>query len=174
MVISTLLEGWRRKQPNALGMGILSIALAILSIESWFDGFSGIVGDLYGSLGIVLLILLVCTIPMKGERWSVMLAINAHLLLILGLIMSGLSLLIPIFLVILSTSVWVTGILQLRKSLRAWGLADLAMAILFSVVFYGEIIFQPQTLLLGLSIIALELGIISWLGLRNEDNMVKG
>ena len=88
--------------------------------------------------------------------------------------MSGLSLLIPIFLVILSTSVWVTGILQLRKSLRAWGLADLAMAILFSVVFYGEIIFQPQTLLLGLSIIALELGIISWLGLRNEDNMVKG
>lgn len=173
VVISTLMEGWRRNQPNAVGMGILCIALAILSIESWFDGFSGIVGGLYGSLGIVLLILLVCTIPMKGERWSVMLAINAHVLLILGLIASGLSLLIPMFLVILSTTVWVTGILQLRKSLRAWGLADLVMAILFSVVFYGGVIFQPQILLVGLSIIAIELGIVSWLGLKNEENMVK-
>ena len=77
------------------------------------------------------------------------------------------------FLVILSTTVWVTGILQLRKSLRAWGLADLVMAILFSVVFYGGVIFQPQILLVGLSIIAIELGIISWLGLKNEENMVK-
>ena len=77
------------------------------------------------------------------------------------------------FLVILSTTVWVTGILQLRKSLRAWGLADLVMAILFSVVFYGGVIFQPQILLVGLSIIAIELGIVSWLGLKNEENMVK-
>jgi len=173
VIISTLMEGWRRSQPNAVGMGILCIALAILSIESWFDGFSGIVGGLYSSLGIVLLVLLVCTIPMKGERWSVMLAINAHVLLILGLIASGLSLLIPMFLVVLSTTVWVTGIVQLRKSLRAWGLADLVMAILFSVVFYGGVIFQPQILLVGLSIIAIELGIISWLGLKNEENMVK-
>ena len=102
-----------------------------------------------------------------------MLAINAHVLLILGLIASGLSLLIPMFLVVLSTTVWVTGIVQLRKSLRAWGLADLVMAILFSVVFYGGVIFQPQILLVGLSIIAIELGIISWLGLKNEENMVK-
>ena len=77
------------------------------------------------------------------------------------------------FLVVLSTTVWVTGIVQLRKSLRAWGLADLVMAILFSVVFYGGVIFQPQILLVGLSIIAIELGIISWLGLKNEENMVK-
>ena len=173
VIISTLMEGWRRSQPNAVGMGILCIALAILSIESWFDGFSGIVGGLYGSLGVVLLVLLVCTIPMKGERWSVMLAINAHVLLILGLIASGLSLLIPMFLVVLSTTVWVTGIVQLRKSLRAWGLADLVMAILFSVVFYGGVIFQPQILLVGLSIIAIELGVVSWLGLKNEENMVK-
>ena len=102
-----------------------------------------------------------------------MLAINAHVLLILGLIASGLSLLIPMFLVVLSTTVWVTGILQLRKSLRAWGLADLVMAILFSVVFYGGVIFQPQILLVGLSIIAIELGVVSWLGLKNEENMVK-
>ena len=66
-----------------------------------------------------------------------------------------------------------TGILQLRKSLRAWGLADLVMAILFSVVFYGGVIFQPQILLVGLSIIAIELGVVSWLGLKNEENMVK-
>ena len=83
------------------------------------------------------MILLVCTIPMNGERWSMMLAVNSHVLLISGLLISGLSMLIPIFLIILSTTVWVTGILQLRKSMRAWGLVDLLCAVLFSIVFYG-------------------------------------
>ena len=155
-------------------MGVLSIALAIVSIESWFEGFTGIVGDLYSILGMALVILLVCTIPMNGERWSMMLAVNSHVLLISGLLISGLSMLIPIFLIILSTTVWVTGILQLRKSMRAWGLMDLFAAILFSIVFYGGVIFQPQILLIRLSVVALELGIVSWLGLRNEESMVNG
>ncbi len=172
VIITTLRNGWARNQSNAVGMGILSVALAIVSIESWFEGFTGIVGDLYSILGVALVILLVCTIPMNGERWSMMLAVNSHVLLILGLIISGSSALIPIFLMILSTSVWVTGILQLRKSMRAWGLADLSAAILFSIVFYGGVIFQAQILLIGLSVIALELGIVSWLGLRNEESMV--
>ncbi len=174
VIVSTVRNGWRRNQPNAVGLGVLSIAMTVLSVESWAEYSSGMVGGLYVSLGIVLLILLICTIPMKGERWSVMLAVNAHIILIIGLFSSGLSVLIPVFLVILSTIVWVTGILQLRKSLRAWGLADLVMAILCSVVFYGGIVFQPQSLLIGLSIVAVELGIISWLGLRNEDELVKG
>tara|TARA_Y100000768_G_scaffold252279_1_gene191676 strand:- start:264 stop:2354 length:2091 start_codon:yes stop_codon:yes gene_type:complete len=174
VIVTTLKSGWARNQSNAVGMGVLSIALAVVSIESWFEGFSGIVGDLYSILGMTLLILLACTIPMKGERWSMMLAVNSHVLLILGLLISGLSVLIPIFLIILSTTVWVTGILQLRKSMRAWGLVDLVAAILFSIVFYGGVIFQPQIFLIGLSIVALELGIVSWLGLRNEDSMVNG
>jgi len=173
VIVSTVRNGWRRNQPNAVGLGVLSIAMTVLSVESWVEYSSGMVGGLYVSLGIVLLILLICTIPMKGERWSVMLAVNAHIILIIGLISSGLSVLIPVFLVILSTIVWVTGILQLRKSLRAWGLADLVMAILCSVVFYGGVVFQSQSLLIGLSIVAVELGIISWLGLRNEDELVK-
>ena len=111
---------------------------------------------------------------MNGERWSMMLAVNSHVLLISGLLISGLSMLIPIFLIILSTTVWVTGILQLRKSMRAWGLVDLIAAILFSIVFYGGVIFLPQILLIGLSVVALELGIVSWLGLRNEEPMVNG
>jgi len=174
VIITTLRSGWARNQSNAVGMGVLSIALAIVSIESWFEGFTGIVGDLYSILGMALVILLVCTIPMNGERWSMMLAVNSHVLLISGLLISGLSMLIPIFLIILSTTVWVTGILQLRKSMRAWGLVDLFAAILFSIVFYGGVIFQPQILLIGLSVVALELGIVSWLGLRNEESMVNG
>ena len=133
VIITTLRSGWARNQSNAVGMGVLSIALAIVSIESWFEGFTGIVGDLYSILGLALVILLVCTIPMNGERWSMMLAVNSHVLLISGLLISGLSMLIPIFLIILSTTVWVTGILQLRKSMRAWGLVDL-----FVMQFYSQ------------------------------------
>ena len=100
------------------------------------------------------------------------LAFNAHLLLIVGALSGGLSGLIPVILILLSTTVWATGILQLRKTLRTWGLVDLIIALLFSVTFYGGILFQPQILLFGLSVVAIELGLISWLGLRNEDELV--
>ena len=66
VIITTLRSGWARNQSNAVGMGVLSIALAIVSIENWFEGFTGIVGDLYSIIGMTLVILLICTIPMNG------------------------------------------------------------------------------------------------------------
>ena len=70
----------------------------------------------------------------------------------------------------MSTTVWVVGILQLRKSLRVWGLADLIAAILCSFVFASKG-FGQNELLLGMIALALELGIVAWLGFSNQDEL---
>ena len=163
--------GLKKKDPTAVGMAILGMALSMVSIGSWVDGVSGITGEVYIAMGVILLAMLISTLLTGGDIWSGMLSTHAHIFLIIGPIASGLAFLIPILLVLLSTSVWVVGILQLRKSFRAFGLLDLLVAIVSSVAFYGGILFQPQIFLVGLTIIAIELGIISWLGLRNEESL---
>ena len=163
--------GWKLKEPSAVGMAILVMAMSLVSVGNWVDGISGVVGEVYIAMGMILLAMLASTLLIGGDRWSGMLSTHAHILLIIGPIYSGMAFIIPILLILLSTSVWVVGILQLRKSLRAIGLFDLIIAIICSVAFYGSILFQPHVFLLGLTIIAIELGIISWLGLRNEDSL---
>ena len=76
----------------------------------------------------------------------------------------------PITLVLMSTVIWVIGILQLRKVLRIWGLADMIAALLFAIVFASSEIGQ-QEVLLGMTILALELGIIAWLGIANQEEL---
>jgi hypothetical protein len=80
---------------------------------------------------------------------------------------------LPILLILMSTTVWVVGILQLRKTLRVWGLADLIAALLCSFVFASKGVDQYD-ILLGMTALAVELGIIAWLGLSNQDEMRRG
>jgi len=77
---------------------------------------------------------------------------------------------LPLLLILMSTTVWVVGILQLRKSLRVWGLSDLVAAILCSFVFASKGIGQYD-LLIWMAALALELGVIAWLGLSNRDEL---
>jgi hypothetical protein len=80
---------------------------------------------------------------------------------------------LPILLILMSTTVWVVGILQLRKTLRVWGFTDLIAALLCSFVFASKGVDQYD-ILLGMTALALELGIIAWLGLSNQDEMRRG
>ena len=104
------------------------------------------------------------------------LAINSHLLIYSGLLLTGLfsTIYLPIILISLSTIIWIIGILQLRKILRIWGLFDLIIAILASLMLLGPEILEPSTLLISLIVLAIELGLVAWLGLSNEDEIVKG
>ena len=112
------------------------------------------------------------TVPLNMEKWTVTLAIDGHLFIISGAIMLGMvgGFEIPLLLILMSTTVWVVGILQLRKSLRIWGLADLIAAILCSFVFASKG-FGQYEVLLGMAALALELGVIAWLGLTNRDEL---
>ena len=44
-------------------------------------------------------------------------------------------------------------------------------AVLVSIVFSSGEIFQQNKLLLGMAILAIELGVVAWLGLENQDEM---
>tara|TARA_B000000441_G_C21580476_1_gene254039 strand:- start:21 stop:281 length:261 start_codon:yes stop_codon:yes gene_type:complete len=79
---------------------------------------------------------------------------------------------LPILLILMSTEIWVIGILQLRKGFRIWGLADLVAAILCFLVFASGDIGQKE-ILLGMIALAVELGIVAWLGLSNQDELLK-
>ncbi len=113
------------------------------------------------------------TVPLKGEKWTMMLAVNSHMLLVLfGLAGYATSIVFPTLLIMLSTTAWVVGILQLRRVLRIWGLIDLILAVLVALIFVQGIT-QPVTLLIALMVVAAELGVVSWLGQRNEEALLQ-
>jgi hypothetical protein len=99
---------------------------------------------------------------------------NAHILIILGLFWTGYynQIYFSILMVLLSTTVWLIGILQLRRILRIVGLFDLILAVLFSMIFVNSIL-NPINLLIILTLLAIELGIVAWLGISNEKELLK-
>ena len=83
------------------------------------------------------------------------------------------TLYLPIVLISLSTTVWIIGIMQLRRILRILGLFDLIIAILASLMILGAQMLEPITLLISLIVLAIELGLVAWLSLSNEEEIVK-
>ena len=80
---------------------------------------------------------------------------------------------LPIILITLSTTIWVIGILQLRRLLRIWGLFDLIIAIIASLLVLGSTMLQPSILLISLIVLAAELALVTWLSLSNEEELIK-
>ena len=172
-VVSAIEQGWRYRQPWAVGVAVPAGLLALFAIGNWYEPVSEMIPEVTMGAGLVLLVLLGLTVPLRGESWSMMLAVNSHLLIIvIAIAHHATSVLLPVLLVALSTTIWVVGILQLRRTLRVWGLVDLVVAILSALIFVPGI-FQPATMLVALMVVAAELGVVSWLGLRNEAQMVK-
>ena len=172
-VASAIEQGWRYRQPWAIGLAVPAGLMALFAIGNWYEPALNIFPEATMGAGLLLLALLALTVPLKGESWSMMLAVDSHLLLIIVAIAHhATSVLLPVLLIALSTTLWVVGILQLRRALRVWGLVDLVVAILSALIFVPGI-FEPTTMLIALTVVAAELGVVSWLGLRNEAQMVK-
>ena len=172
---SALFRSIRTSQPSGLGIALPVGVLSFFSLMHWNDGVLASSDYLDWTvlfLGIALMVACAITVPLNLGKWTVTLALDGHLFILTGAIMLGMvgSLEIPLLLILMSTTIWVVGILQLRKSLRVWGLADLIAAILCSFIFaFNE--FGQYELLLGMAALALELGIIAWLGLSNQDEL---
>ena len=172
--ISTIRQGFVSKQTTTTGMGILSIILAMYAFGAWSNSILQNVPYLTLILGTILLIALSMTSKFGKERWSMVLTIDSHILIIGGLITTGYftEIYFTVLMVLVSTITWIIGIIQLRKILRIWGLIDLILAILFSLIFVKEI-FDQINILIALTLIAVELGIIGWLGISNEKELIK-
>mgnify|MGYP004110790331 FL=1 len=172
-VSSAIIQGWKYRQPSAVGIAILAGPMALFAAGNWFGPAMDVFPEVTMATGLLLLVLCAMTVPLKGDDWTMMLAFNSHLLIIAVTVAhQATSVLLPVLLIALSSTVWIVGILQLRRALRIWGLADLLVAIVYGLIFV-EGIFEPTTLLVALVVVAAELGVVSWLGLRNEEQLVK-
>jgi hypothetical protein len=165
----------KNQQTVEFGLAIPAILLSIVSLSNLISSLKGIADELTLILGGILLILCILTITFKKERWTMALIIDSHLLLYSGLLLTGAftTLYLPIVLISLSTTVWIIGIIQLRRILRILGLFDLIIAILASLMILGAQMLEPITLLVSLIVLAIELGLVAWLSLSNEDEIVK-
>ena len=122
-------------------------------------------------LGLFSLVSLAATVPMRKPAWSAIWSWAAHLLLPLGLLLlHGISHFLVISILALSLVIWVTGILQLRRSLRIWGAADLIIALVTAALAAKGELNSTSLLLMGIAL-GVELGIIAWLGQKHEGQM---
>jgi hypothetical protein len=173
--LSASFRSWRLARPLGLGLALPSGVLAVLAMGSWnYVVYSAIPGFVL-MLGVFLIVLCGLTVPLNAGTWTMTLAVDGHLFVVSGALAMGFidETLMPILLIIMSTVVWVVGILQLRKVLRIWGLADLVTAILCAIVFVSSELSQPSNLLISMIVLAIELGIVAWLGLANQEELVK-
>ncbi len=173
--LSASFRSWRLARPSGLGLALPSGVLAVLAVGSWNEAVYNAIPGFVLVLGVLLIVLCGLTVPLNAGTWTMTLAVDGHLFIVSGALAMGFidETLMPILLIMMSTIVWVVGILQLRKALRIWGLADLVTAILCAIVFVSSELSQPSNLLISLIVLAIELGIVAWLGLANQEELVK-
>ena len=171
----TLYHTIKNEQVSELGFIIPAIIFPIISISNMIPSIDGFGDNITLIIGLLSLLLCALTVPMKKEIWTMVLAIDAHLMLYTGILWTGLftTIYLPIILISISTVVWVVGILQLRRVLRVWGLFDLLIAIIASLLILGSTMLNPSILLISLIVLAAELGFVTWLSLSNEEELIK-
>ena len=165
----------KNKQVSEFGFIIPAAIFPIISMSNTITEIRGFLDELTLFIGLSLIVLCSMTVPMKKENWTTVLAIDAHLMTYTGLLITGIftTIYLPIILIILSTTIWVIGILQLRRLLRIWGLFDLMIAVIASLLVLGSMMLQPSILLISLIVLAAELALVTWLSLSNEEELIK-
>tara|TARA_B100001142_G_scaffold204555_1_gene202912 strand:+ start:16 stop:1953 length:1938 start_codon:yes stop_codon:yes gene_type:complete len=174
-ILLTLYHTIKNEQVSELGFIVPAMIFPIISMSNIVTSINGIEDEITLIIGLILLFLCAFTVPLKKEIWTMVLAIDAHLMLYTGILWTGIftTIYLPIILVSLSTVVWIVGILQLRRILRFWGLFDLVVAIIASLLVLGSTMLNPSVLLISLIVLAAELGFVTWLSLSNEEELIK-
>ena len=171
---SSAVQSIRSSRPSELGIALPGGILAIFALSRWNESLLDWFGEIVLISGIVVMIGCALTVVLNLPKWTFTLAANGHIFVITGAIAIGMigDFALPVLLIVMSTEIWVIGILQLRKGFRIWGLADLVAGILCFLVFASGDIGQNE-ILLGMIVLAVELGIVAWLGIANQDELLK-
>ena len=171
---SSVVQSLRSSRPSELGIALPSGVLAIFALSRWNQSLLDWFGEIMLISGIVVMVGCALTVPLRLPKWTFTLAANGHIFVISGAITVGMvgSFGLPVLMIVMSTEIWIIGILQLRKGFRIWGLADLIAAIVCFLVFASGDIGQSE-ILFGMTVLAVELGIVAWLGLVNQDELLK-
>ena len=171
---SSAVQSIRSSRPSELGIALPGGILAIFALSRWNESLLDWFGEIVLISGIVVMIGCALTVVLNLPKWTFTLAANGHIFVITGAIAIGMigDFALPVLLIVMSTEIWIIGILQLRKGFRIWGLADLVAGILCFLVFASGDIGQNE-ILLGMTVLAVELGIVAWLGIANQDELLK-
>jgi len=173
-VANAIYQGWKNKQVEAVGIAILVSPIPLISLSNLIPSIRDVLPEYCLILGVIMLIIIASSIPLENGHWTMMATINAHLLIGIGVLTLQQHLLIPIALFTLSTTIWIVGILHLRKILRVLGFADLVIgSSLTIIVFGGTASLGLSGLFILLSVIGAELALITWLGQRNQEELLR-
>ncbi len=166
-------RGWQWQQPAAVSVGILAVCTSFFAFAAWLDLLAPLIGWMLVTVGIGLLGASLWSIPARRARWTGGFALDAHLLLPTGLAIAtgGLTIWVLVGMFALSMTAWIVGILQLRKTLRFWGAFDLAAAVTLALLTMRAALLEPTVALIALTALAVELGVVVWLGQRHQDAM---
>ena len=167
-----LRRAFQWNQPAAAALDVLAIAGAWVALIAWVEPLADTLPLALIGLGLLMLAATAVTIPMRAQRWTAAWSWNAHGLLLLGLLIlfKWVTPFMSVALLALSLTIWVAGILQLRRSLRIWGAVDLVLAIVAGLLSIQTVV-DPIGLLLMLIALGIVLGIVAWLGQRYEGQL---
>lgn len=173
-VISAIEQGRRHRQVEGVGIAILCAPLALLSIDNLVSQVGDILPELILFGGAAMLALTAASIPMKDGHWTMMATIDSHILLFAGLLAVNEPILYPISIFTVSTTIWVVGILQLRRILRVWGLLDLVIGVGASILIMAAADnLNAAGLFILLAVVGAQLAIVTWLGQRHQEALLK-
>lgn len=152
---------------------VLSIAASIFALSSSISVLQNNLGYILLVMGLISFVATLFTIQETRRIWTSAHLIDAHVLLILGILISPFPTIAFLStLLILSTLTWLTGILQLRKMLRFWGATDLVFAGLMAILTMGSELLEPTNAFIALIVLAIELGLVVWLAQSRQAAMM--
>ncbi len=173
-VASAIEQGRRHRQVEGVGIAILCAPLTLISLRNLVPEVSEIIPELILLGGTAMLVLVAASVPMKNGHWTMMAAISSHILLFAGLLAVNNAILYPIAIFTVSTTIWVVGILQLRRILRVWGLLDLVIGVGATLLMMGATgSVNAGGLFILLAVVGAQLALVTYLGQRNEEALLQ-
>ena len=173
-VANAIYTGRKHRQVEAVGLAIICLPLALFSMGTFIPQFIEYLDWIMLAGGFVMLGLVAASVPMRNGHWTMMAAIDSHILMFAGLILVNMWIIYPIALFAISTTLWVVGIFHLRRVLRIWGFGDLILGIAASLLMLGAASsINAMGLFLLLTVVGAELALVTWLGQRHQEALLQ-
>ncbi len=173
-VANAIYTGRKHRQVEAVGLAIICLPLALFSMGTFIPQIIDYLDWIILAGGFVMLGLVAASVPMRNGHWTMMAAIDSHILIFAGLILVNMWIIYPIALFAISTTLWVVGIFHLRRVLRIWGFGDLILGIAASLLMLGAASsINAIGLFLLLTVVGAELALVTWLGQRHQEALLQ-
>ena len=164
------------KQPAAVALSVHAILGGLFAFMAWTEGddFRIAMQWVIFTAGVMMLLAQIYTVFAEMPKWTTAWLWNAHILLPVGVFaIAGWSAWLVVCVLALSLATWVGGILQLRRGMRVMGALDLVLSLCLALLILQGGILEPNMLLLILTALGIELGIVAWLGTRHDMQLAQ-